>query len=355
MALFKPNVEKLKARKDIRGLMRVLNHKNLAVRAAAVEALRQMVELLVETLNDSDWAVRSETALALGLTKDQRAIQPLIGALKDKHDGVRYDAAKALVEIGKRAIPSLIQALKEDCSRAADALDNLGWQSSNDEEKAWYLLAKYKYDELLKLGKPAEEPIIRILSYRNRERRKKAAEALGQIGDLLAAEPIIDSLYDYFFDVETGETACIFFTSEADVQSWSSSLVNLFSDYTDIIARSLLFQCETKEWHMIESDNAMIRGKTGLAYNYDLFEAHKAIEMLCGIFTKISSNLLIKISQLKDPTLKSVFNFAAFTTPTEYSVLTLDPLRRIAEEELMRRCNPPYDPSAYIVRDAWKL
>ena len=55
MGLFKPNIEKLKARKDVKELIRALGN--------------------------SDWYVRASAACALGEIGDARAVEPLIKAL----------------------------------------------------------------------------------------------------------------------------------------------------------------------------------------------------------------------------------------------------------------------------------
>lgn len=358
MGLFKPNVENLKARKNAKGLIRALKHKNRAIRGNAAEALEQIgVEPLIQTLKDEDWIVRKEAAMALGKTRDKRAVEPLIQALKNEDQHFRHDVAKALGEIGNTAVQSLIQALKEDYyvrGGAADALDEMEWKPSNDMEKAWYLYAKGEYDELSRLGKPAAEPLIRVLGNRSRDDRRKAAEALGKIGDLQAAEPIIKSLYECFFNVRTGENACNFFESEEEMYSWSSSLVNIFGDYTKLIAASLFFQRKTQDYHKLVIYDTMIRGETGLAYDYDFLQTNKAIEKLCEISTQISTNLLTKISQLEDMKLQVSFSFDVLCR-SGFDVLSFQPQRRIAKEELMRRGNPPYDPSAYLDKDAWKL
>lgn len=48
---------------------------------------------------------------------------------------------------------------------AAKILDNLGWKPDNVVEKAHYLIAQSKWDELLRLGEPATRPLIQALNY----------------------------------------------------------------------------------------------------------------------------------------------------------------------------------------------
>ena len=59
-------------------------------------------------------SVRQDAAKELGWTKDRRAVEPLIAALKDRDCRVRYEAMKALGEIkDPRAVGPLIAAMKE--------------------------------------------------------------------------------------------------------------------------------------------------------------------------------------------------------------------------------------------------
>ena len=100
--LSKPDVEKMKAKKDVKGLIKALKYKKeSSVRCAAAEALGKIgyagaVESLVQVLNDEERDVRSEAAKALGKIKEERAVEPLIQALKDKDSDVRSNATWAI-------------------------------------------------------------------------------------------------------------------------------------------------------------------------------------------------------------------------------------------------------------------
>jgi len=84
----KPNVKKMKAKKDVEGL--------------------------IEALKNKDWYVRAEAAGVLGGIEDARAVEPLIQALKDKDEFVREVVAMALKEIRKPAVKPHIEALKDE-------------------------------------------------------------------------------------------------------------------------------------------------------------------------------------------------------------------------------------------------
>jgi len=105
-------------------LITVLNDEDPALRAAAAEALAQivimnvdervlMVEPLIAVLNDQSPTVREKAALGLGLIGDKRAVEPLIALLNDVDQAVRVNSAQALLKIGdERAEIPLLAAFK---------------------------------------------------------------------------------------------------------------------------------------------------------------------------------------------------------------------------------------------------
>jgi HEAT repeat protein len=125
-------------------------------------------------------------AQALGQIGDPRAVEPLVAALGDRNKTVR--------------------------GAVAEALDQLGWKPGQDEAGAWYWIAQGGdwAPKCLDNGAPAVEPLIacleagqgRYLGLRGWSQslqkqfakdvatRQAAAEALGQIGDHRAIEPL---------------------------------------------------------------------------------------------------------------------------------------------------------------------
>jgi HEAT repeat protein len=64
-------------------------------------------------------------------------------------------------------------------------------------EKAHYLIAQSKWDELLRLGEPAIRPLIQALNYEYFfDGRQRVVETLGKIRDPLATEALIQTLGD---------------------------------------------------------------------------------------------------------------------------------------------------------------
>jgi len=92
------------------------------------EVLRKIGEQglrpLIQALEDKDERVRWDAAEALGDIKDARAVEPLIKALEDEHWDVVRHAAEVLGMIGDaRAVKPLTQAMKRERGHAtADVL-----------------------------------------------------------------------------------------------------------------------------------------------------------------------------------------------------------------------------------------
>ena len=85
----------------------------------------------VRTWEDWAWVVRKAAAQVLGEIGDVRAVEPLIVALKNKHEDLRKTAAEALGKIGDaRAVEPLRVALKDEDrdvrKAAAKALGKIG-------------------------------------------------------------------------------------------------------------------------------------------------------------------------------------------------------------------------------------
>ena len=163
MSFFRPpNVVELKAKRDVEGLIKALGY-----------------ELDSGAYNHT-W-IRRLAAEALGLIGGRRAVEPLIAAIRDKDDGVRKAADKALSMIG--------------------------WQPGMDELAAAYWIAKGQVARCAAIGAPAVEPLIAALRDKNGWTRRDAAEALGQIGDRRAVEPLIAALRDKSGDVHRPDAA----------------------------------------------------------------------------------------------------------------------------------------------------
>jgi HEAT repeat protein len=89
---------------------------NPAVRVAAIRDVKESIHinLLIEALHDEDAEVRMVAVQRLHWQAREAAnsVPSLIETLKDKHAGIRLEAAKTLSEIGPPAGKALIEALR---------------------------------------------------------------------------------------------------------------------------------------------------------------------------------------------------------------------------------------------------
>lgn len=123
--LFKPNIERLKAKWDVDGLKESLKHRDYKIRKKAAEALGEMkakeaVDALIKTLKDENSEVRRAAARALGRIGDEKAVKPLVEALKDESLDVRFEAANALKEIGYKKAVELPKLISDTLSISRD-------------------------------------------------------------------------------------------------------------------------------------------------------------------------------------------------------------------------------------------
>ena len=88
-------------------------------RAEAVATLcalgPEAIPILLAGLEETTWRTRASATKALGRLRDPGAILPLVAALDDPHEIVRWGAEQALERIGLAyAVPALIDAMNAD-------------------------------------------------------------------------------------------------------------------------------------------------------------------------------------------------------------------------------------------------
>jgi HEAT repeat protein len=134
----------------------------------------RIVDLLLVALKDSFYGTREYAAKMLGKMGDPRAIEPLLVALADRYDVVHLAATAALVELGKPSVEPLCAVLSDanGIVRAA-AVEALG-----------------------KIGNTlAVESLCIALNKEDWESaRQNIARVLGQMEDVRAVGPLIESL-----------------------------------------------------------------------------------------------------------------------------------------------------------------
>lgn len=192
--------------KAVDALLEVVNDPAGNVRAQAAAALGKIgdvraIEPLINIVKDK--TLRSRAAVeALGKFGDKRALDALVMGLKDEDCFTRIEAIKAIVKVGGESeVNVLIKMLKDvDMSvrqEAAKALDDLGWRPEDDLNKLNYYIAKRKFANCIELSKLALEPLIKLLRDDDAPVvRWEVAEALGELGDKSAIEPLRNALND---------------------------------------------------------------------------------------------------------------------------------------------------------------
>jgi HEAT repeat protein len=131
---------------------------------------------LRDLLYHPDSAIRRDTARALGNIKDENAADPLIHALGDEKFCVSFAARESLVKIGKPAVESVIQAIKDN----------------KNSYTRWTLCEILGCFE----DKKTVGTLIEALHDENRFVRADAALALGRIGDVKALRALTELLND---------------------------------------------------------------------------------------------------------------------------------------------------------------
>ncbi|MCK5055728.1 MAG: HEAT repeat domain-containing protein [Candidatus Aminicenantes bacterium] len=159
------------------------------------------VEPLIRALKDRKQSVRDGAVAALGKMGNPAAVKPIIDALKEKYP---IDQEKVFDTLSRIASPrtagTFIDELNYDDyeirHKAAEVLDNIGWEPANNREAALYYFAREDWEALCALGKDALEPLIAALKDKTPAIRRNAVETLGKIGDSQAMAPLIDVLND---------------------------------------------------------------------------------------------------------------------------------------------------------------
>jgi len=205
----------------VESLIQALKDEDQDVRTGAAEALRKIrepaVDPLIKALKDEKSDVQGVVAECLGEIGDARAVEPLIevlmkgwGVWSIEEDGALVPSGgidKGLSLIGERAVEPLIQALKDkNPSLRARATLILG--AIRDARAVEPIIEAMKGGDkeivfnanmaLRSMGEPAIEPLIKD---ENWHVRQAAATALVVTGDARAVEPLIEALKDEEFRV----------------------------------------------------------------------------------------------------------------------------------------------------------
>ncbi len=163
---------KLKYGPAVPALMAGLDDPEKSVQQAAAEALGAIgdgsaVKTLISALRSEDRATLASAATSLGQLGDARAVEPLLPLLDHREQRVRIAAIKALGELGDaRAIGPLIDEMSDKESGRNSAVGAA----------------------LVAIGPAAAGPLVKLLGHEERNVKREAASALGQMkGDAIDA------------------------------------------------------------------------------------------------------------------------------------------------------------------------
>jgi len=192
----------------------------------------------------------------------------------------------------------------------------------------------------------------------SRELGQVVIQSLGRIGDSRACEPIIDALFQSAGLPYGGPSRAV---SNRDYpwRDHKQDPRKLFLDYTWIITDLVGFTMQYKideegareykrMWESVHPDQREILPRPYVDYYCIVDENLLALDQLCRKNTPVSSNLLYKVKSIPIETSGSLVEKKAFTE-------SFAGLRKKAEEELVRRGNPPHDSSVYLREESWRL
>lgn len=184
-------------------LIEALRDPDTTVRGAAIRALGHVgppaLPALADTLREPSRFIREAAAEALGHIRDERTVPVLIHALSDWDDNVRDKAARALVHVGKVAVPGLLQALNEleagaVRQRALWALERLGAEPLTETYLRPLGLGKWK--DVSKINADTLQALTKALEHDDRKERFTAVQTLANIGDDRAVSGLTIALED---------------------------------------------------------------------------------------------------------------------------------------------------------------
>ncbi len=165
------------------------------------EQVKDEIDIQIDLLNDTEWVVRREAIITLGEMGDERCVEPIVRCLPDGDWQVREAAIEALAMIGSPAVDMLLRYVRDYDARKP-AIKALG--KINDERVLDPLITFMRSDEfkddatwaLAELGKPAVPRLLELLKDPEEVTRKQAIIALGEIKDESCVDALIESLKD---------------------------------------------------------------------------------------------------------------------------------------------------------------
>lgn len=173
--------------------------------ARAVESLSKTVG---RGFGGAEKGVPEAAIQALGKIGNVRAAEGLVKTLitlcykrgqNREETAVLIEMAEGeLVKLGSVAVEPLVAGLtsmhESLRGRAAHLLGLLGWRPTDDAQRAVLAVASGDWEEVVKLGAIAVEPLVNALRHGSTDLRVEVARTLGRIGDTRAVAALISAL-----------------------------------------------------------------------------------------------------------------------------------------------------------------
>lgn len=236
-------------RPAIEPLAHVLNSKNHKIGIAAAEALAFMNEedaiaLLKKALTENRPNAQIVSAGVLGKSGDTQSISILLDTLKRGDSRWHLAAVDALENIGKPATDLLVENLKSNNGAvrndAVDVLEKMNWNPIDPGEKAYYLIAKERWDDCTVLGNAAVVPLVNALRFNGHYQFcNPAAEAL----DKLRWVPNNDVDRAFYYVAKGKFDDCVLLGDSA-----FAPLVNALKDMNERHRNSAMYTLEKMNW-----------------------------------------------------------------------------------------------------------
>lgn len=208
-----------------------------------VPAIDPLINSLEHSTHEPD-AVREAMAYALGKI-GAPAVEPLIAKLK-KGDIINGEIERAFgnafENIGIPAVVPLSAALMhlhdETKKIIVEVLDKIGYKPDTDKQRAHYHIAKHNWDECVRIGAPAVEPLSSVLETISSDIRKPAAEALLKVLDKIGNSPETDKLRVRCFIAKGDWDGCVK-VGEPAVDPLITKLLNWQHGQYEMVAAAL--------------------------------------------------------------------------------------------------------------------
>ena len=160
-----------------------------------IAAIPELNRLLLEDKKE----VRIKVAWALGKIADPRSVEVLVKSLNDTEWEVRRNAVRALGELmALEEMSSLVKMLEdihwEVRAEAVVVLEYLGWVPATKKERVLILIAKEKWEDIFELDELDEDLLIVFLQDSECEIKSKISWILGELQSSSAVEPLYQLL-----------------------------------------------------------------------------------------------------------------------------------------------------------------